>query len=325
MAARTWTIKALGGVAALALWTTMAGAQTSTKPPASPPAAQKLAPLAAVVNGEPITQTEVEAVLKLMPAEDPRKPLTEMQRKEMRAEALDMLVDDTLIRQFLNKFAPPVTQAEFTKEYNLLMNSLKTRNMTLPDFLRDTNQTEAHLRQDIGKKVQWEKYLHQNVSEAALKKYYDENREFYDHVTVQLSHVLFRVSPNASAGVKAQERAKLLDLRQKILANGISFEDAAKKYSQCTSAAKGGDIGTIIRKWTVDERLAKAAFAMKVGEVSDVVETEYGLHLLKVTARDPGQPSDYEKIKELVRENLGMEMWQNIVSQQRKVAKIEAK
>ncbi len=80
-----------------------------------------------------------------------------------------------------------------------------------------------------------------------------------------------------------------------------------------------------MRKWVVDESVARAAFALKVGEVSDVVESEAGLQLLTVTARNPGQPSNFEKIKDLVRENMAKEMWDNLVTQQRKVARIEVK
>ena len=173
--------------------------------------------------------------------------------------------------------------------------------------------------------MQWDKFIQQHVTEAALKKYYDDNRDFYDQVTVQVSHILFRLPPNAPQAERAQARARLAGLRQQILAKQISFADAAQKYSQCPSATRGGDIGFIMRKWVVDEPVAQAAFALKVGEVSDVIETEVGLQLLTVTARNPGQPSHFDKIKDLVRENLAKEMWDNLVAQQRKVARIEIK
>ncbi len=327
MTARKWIMGTVGGAAAVVLVTASALAQTAQKSSTvgTPRATTSVPtmPPAAVVNGEPITVTELESVLQLMPK--PPRPLTEMQKKQMRADALDMLIDDVLIRQYLNKNAPRITQEEFTKEYQTLLTALKSRNMTLEDFLKDIHQTEAHLRLDIVKKLQWDKFIHQHISEAALKKYYDDNRDFYDQVTVQVSHILFRLPPNAPQAERAQARARLAGLRQQILAKQISFADAARKYSQCPSAARGGDIGFIMRKWVVDEPVARAAFALKVGEVSDVVESEAGLQLLTVTARNPGQPSNFEKIKDLVRENMAKEMWDNLVTQQRKVARIEVK
>jgi parvulin-like peptidyl-prolyl isomerase len=327
MAARKWMMETLGGTIAVVLLAGGAGAQAPQQPPAAgrvPAAAPVVAtPPAAVVNGEPITQAELEGVLQLMPK--PPSPPTEAQHKQMRADALDMLVDDLLIRQYLNRNAPRITQEEFTKEYETLLSALKTRAMTLQDFLKDIHQTEDHLRLDIVKKLQWDKFIRQNVSDAALKKYYDDNRDFYDQVTVQVSHILFRLPPNAPPAERAQARARLGELRRQILANQISFADAARKFSQCRSAAQGGDIGFIMRKWVVDERIAQAAFALKVGEVSDLVETEDGVQLLTVTARNPGQPSNFDKIKDLVRENMAKEIWDNLVVQQRKAAKIEIK
>ena len=73
----------------------------------------------------------------------------------------------------------------------------------------------------------------------------------------------------------------------------------------------------------LDENFARAAFALKVGEVSDVVQSEYGLHIIKVTDRKPGTPSDYEKMKDEVRDFCVEEMRQSLVAQERKTAKIE--
>jgi peptidyl-prolyl cis-trans isomerase C len=73
----------------------------------------------------------------------------------------------------------------------------------------------------------------------------------------------------------------------------------------------------------VEEPFARAAFALKVGEISDVVQTEYGMHLIKVTDRKPGQPSDYAKIKDEVLEFCAGEMRMALVAQQRKTARIE--
>jgi peptidyl-prolyl cis-trans isomerase C len=73
----------------------------------------------------------------------------------------------------------------------------------------------------------------------------------------------------------------------------------------------------------VDEAFARAAFALPVGQVSDVVQSEYGLHLIKVTDRKPGQASDYTKIEEQVQQIYAWDLRQSIIAQMRKTAKIE--
>jgi peptidyl-prolyl cis-trans isomerase C len=85
----------------------------------------------------------------------------------------------------------------------------------------------------------------------------------------------------------------------------------------------GGDLGFFPRKWVGDENIVRAAFAMQVGQVSDVVQSDFGLHLIKVTARKPGTPSTYEAMQDEGRQNFAMDLWHNVLLKQRKAAKIE--
>ena len=311
MTARFWTPAFLAVAAALVVLV-----------PHSPAQTPKLATgPAAVVNSEPISLGEVETVLKMMPA--PPTPLTEAQQKAMRHDALEMLIMDALLRQFLNKHGRPVHSAEIAKQMEELQKALKSQNHTLQEFLRDTSQSEAHLRLDITKKLQWDDYVNKLMSEPVLRRYYEENKDYYDRVTVRASHILLRVSPSSSEGDYLAAQQKLQDLRNKILAGQLDFAKAAHDFSQCDSAPRGGDIGYFPRKWVVDEKVAKTAFALKVGDVSDVIRTEYGCHLIKLTDRKPGQPSTYEAMKEEVRENYGMEIREALLAQERKAAKVE--
>lgn len=90
------------------------------------------------------------------------------------------------------------------------------------------------------------------------------------------------------------------------------------------STAHGGDMGTILRKFQqVDEAYARTAFAMKVGDISDVVETDFGLHLIKVTEHHEGKPSKYEQVVEEVHDSYAEEVRLSLLSQLRKQSKIE--
>src|SRR5205807_109095 len=106
------------------------------------------------------------------------------------------------------------------------------------------------------------------------------------------SHILVRLSPTASEAEQKDMRARLAALRQDIVAGKIDFAEAAKKYSQDTLAANGGDMGYFPRKMVVDELYARTAYSLKVGEVSPLVQTEFGLYLIKMTDRKPGTPSE---------------------------------
>ena len=311
MRAQSWLVQTVAGLAAAVLLVEGAHAQVlklATKP-------------AAVVDGTPITMAEVEGVLKQ--GGPTATPLTESQRKQLQMEAVGMLIDDLLLEKFLRKSAPKIDPADVNKKLAELGASLKQQGKSLADFYKESAQNEAQLRTNIVNMLQWAAYVKEHLTEADIKRYYDENRDFFDRAAVRASHIVLRVSANASEGERQQVRARLQALRQEIVSGKIDFAEAAKKYSQCTSAPGGGDIGYFPRKLAVEEPFAKAAFAVKVNDISDVVETDYGMHLIKVTDRKPGQPSDYNKIKDEVRELCVEEMRMAVLAQQRKAAHIE--
>jgi parvulin-like peptidyl-prolyl isomerase len=279
---------------------------------------------AALVNGEPIMMEEIDAVLKHEPATT--NPPTEIQLRQMQLEALGLVIDDRLVQQFLRKHGPAIPPAEVHKKIAELESSLKIQGRTMADFLKENGLTMVQLQADTLKMLQWAAFVKQQLNEAELRRYYEENKDYFDQIKVRASHIVFRVPASATPAEVQATRERLEKSHRDILAGKIDFAEAARKYSQCPSSQDGGNIGYFFRKYTVQEPIAKAAFAMKVGEISDVVQSDYGLHLLKVTDRKAnGPPSDYEKIREEVREACAMEMMNNLVAQQRKVAKIEIK
>ena len=135
---------------------------------------------------------------------------------------------------------------------------------------------------------------------------------------VRASHIVLRV-PRATEADRAKVRQQLTELRAQLAAHKIDFAEAAKKYSQSPEAANGGDIGLIPRKMAVDENFARAAFSTPVNGISDIVQTSYGLHLIKVTERRPGEASDFSKIKEDVRYFCVDEMRMKLLNELRRV------
>ncbi len=277
----------------------------------------------ATVNGEPITRAELDAAL----AERPPvvTPLTSAQKRQLQEEALAVLIDELLIKQFLRQNGPPVDPAEVNKQVGALRRGLAAQNKPLDEYLKETHQTEAQLRTNLGMMMQWNAYAAKKVSEADLKRYYTDYKDFFDKVTVRASHIVLRVPADAPPAEREEARKKLVALRQEIEAKKITFADAAAKHSQCPSAPKGGDLGFFARKWMVEEPFAKSAFALKVGEMSDVVTTDYGVHLILVTERKAGVASEFELVKEDVRDCLLEELRQTTLAELRRTAKVEMK
>ena len=277
---------------------------------------------AAVVNGEAIPMADLKAVIEQRPSP---VPLTKEQQGGVEKMAMDMLIEDVLMRQFLRKNMPPASPVEMNQKVMELADALKKQNKTLQQFLREGGQTEEQLRVDIAAQLQWKAYLKERLPDAAVRKYYDDNKVFFDKVMVKASHILVRVKADAPQAEQQAAMAKIQTIRQEILANKIDFATAATKYSDCPSKSKGGDIGLFPYKFAVVEPFARTAFALKIGDVSDVVKTDFGLHLIKATDRTKGEPSNFETIKDFVRDVYAqdLDLYQNVLAEQRKTARIE--
>jgi parvulin-like peptidyl-prolyl isomerase len=283
--------------------------------PAQTPAPQVKA--AATVNGETITTADLKKVLDQRPPNP--TPLTASQQRELEKTVLNMLVEDMLMRQFLKKNAPPADMNQVNKEINELKDQLAKQKKDLAQFLKESHQTEQELRADVASRNQWMTYAKSRISDAEIKRYYDENKTFFDKIVVRASHILMKTTPEARQAVIA----KMTALHNDIVAGKIDFATAAKQNSDCPSKVQGGDVGFFPCKFVMAEPFAKAAFALKVGEISGIVETEHGLHLIKVVDRTQGEPSTFERVRDDVREICSQDLMTQVLSNERKTAKIQ--
>ncbi len=131
----------------------------------------------------------------------------------------------------------------------------------------------------------------ENVSatDDDAKAYYDEHKEqFQKGESVSASHIL----------VDSEEKAN--ELKEKIESGEISFEDAARENSSCPSSQNGGALGEFTRGQMVPE-FDQAAFAMEVGVVSAPVKTQFGYHLIKVTAKNGPSEIAFDEVKDQVK------------------------
>ncbi|HEV7425031.1 MAG TPA: peptidylprolyl isomerase [Thermoanaerobaculia bacterium] len=141
------------------------------------------------------------------------------------------------------------------------------------------------------------------VSDAEIQKAYAENAKQYEQVKARHILIAPKGSPAAQAGkdlTDEQAKAKAEDLRKQILAGG-NFEELAKKESDDTgSGARGGDLGSFGHGQMVPE-FEQAAFSAKVGEVTPVVKTQFGYHIIKVEAHDN---TPLEQVRPTIEKNL---------------------
>jgi peptidyl-prolyl cis-trans isomerase D len=146
------------------------------------------------------------------------------------------------------------------------------------------------------------------VSDAEVKKYYDEHAARYqDPGERQAGHILIAVTPNAPEAERAAARAKAEKLYQELQKNPAAFADMARKESQDPgSAQQGGDLGFFAPGGMV-KPFSDAVFHMKVGEIVGPVETEFGYHIIKLTAVKPGKTTSLDAAKDEITQELRKE------------------
>jgi peptidyl-prolyl cis-trans isomerase D len=142
------------------------------------------------------------------------------------------------------------------------------------------------------------------VDDAEVKKFYEENvSKFQGDEKRRASHILIGFGVSATPEQKQQAKDKAQELLAMIKKDPSKFESLAIKNSQDPgSAVKGGDLGSFGRGAMV-KPFEEAAFSMKVNEVSNLVESEFGYHIIKVTAIE-GESSDYDSLKLKVKAEL---------------------
>lgn len=279
---------------------------------------------AAVVKGVVITTAEVDAELKSSQAEE---RLSEARLRLRRMEALGLLIDNVLIRKFLDRETGRARPDEVARLLADLEAGLQNERPKkgLDDFCQETRQSLDQLKANLADRMRWKRYSEKYITEERLRSYYEANKDFFDNVTVRASHIVLRVPALAGEEERARVKARLEGYRDQLRALppealGAEFARLAKAFSQDGHAAKGGDVGYFPRKWAFDEPFAQAAFSLKAGELSEVVRTDYGYHLIYVTGRKQGKASSFETAREAVHAMFDEELRQDVLAGERKAA-----
>jgi peptidyl-prolyl cis-trans isomerase C len=287
----------------------LAAAAASDKPvaPAPPPkvaAVGKPDQVMATVNGKVVTRADFDRALSSV-RRGPQGGATPALPPELRARLLDQLVSQEVLYQAAAKVPPK----DLGKRVDAELQGLKARFPTPEAFRKElaaSGLTEQKLKEMAGRQVTIQNYVltqiapKVNVSEADAKKFYDGNRDkMKTPEQVKASHILILVAQGAKPEEKQKALAKAKEL-QKRAAKGEDFAKLARENSQDPgSKDAGGDLGFFSSDKMVAP-FAKAAFALKVGQVSEVVETPFGYHVIKLTARQPAKESTFAEEKEKI-------------------------
>lgn len=287
----------------------------------------------AMVNGKAITRQEMNLEINRFREHltSMGRPLPDAQLPGLQKDVLEELITTELLFQESQKAGIKVDEAAF----NLQMDNWKKRFPTeeaRQAYLKKMSFSEDDLKSRFQRGMAISQFIETQlgpkaaVDDKETKAYYDAHPvEFKMPEQVRASHILIKVDPKADEAAKAEARKKIEDI-QAGLKKGGDFAALAKEKSSCPSAEKGGDLGYFSRGQMV-KPFEEAAFALKPGEVSGPVETNFGYHIIKVIDKKPETTLAYEEVKAKLGQKLREEKLEKeldlYLAELKKTAKVE--
>jgi peptidyl-prolyl cis-trans isomerase C len=270
------------------------------------------------VNGVEITEGQIAAKIdervkmqtSRMAASGREMPAAELDNmvKRLRPNVIDMMVEEQLLRQKMEAKGVEVSEDDIDSR---ITEMAEQRGVALEDVegeLAKSGMTMEGLRRQlkmglgVQKLVDFEMGAEGQISDEEARKYYDENtKRFSNPDQVKASHILVKTEGLDEVG-KEEAKKKIEDLLKQVREGG-DFAEVAKANSDCPSGKRGGDLGFFARERMVKE-FSDAAFSMQEGEISDIVETKFGYHIIKVTGMKEAATTSYEEAKEGIVSNL---------------------
>ena len=287
----------------------------------------------AMVNGVVITRSQYDREVKIQRERVTRqgRKVTDDQLPVLKNQVLEGLIEREILIQESRKAGINISDqkvdeqlAKIKKRYpdeNEFKNALSQMDLSEDDVKNQIKHGLA-IRELIDKQIT-DKVV---ITDKESKAFYDGNPQLFKQPEqVKASHILIKADANADEAKKAEAKKKIKEVQQK-LKDGGDFSALAKEFSEGPSNVKGGDLGYFNRGQMV-KPFEDAAFAMQPNEVSDIVETRFGYHLIKVYDKKPEQVLAYADVKDKLNEHLKKEkvakQASEYVAKLRKNAKIE--
>jgi peptidyl-prolyl cis-trans isomerase C len=298
--------------------------------PNKPVVQRKPTDVAVTVNSVVITEGEVDEVaapqIDRIAAGQSRVPpaFAEQLKNQIRTRTLEKMIVEKLLDQETANASIVVTEQDVIKHLTET-GARQQPPLTLED-IKALYQAQGKDFEEVKKEIQlnpgmkYQKLINMQfegkikLTKEEAQKYYDENKtQFTTPEEVRASHILIspvsdpNTDPNqAKAVAKAQAEGLLKQIKE-----GADFATLAKANSSCSSAKKGGDLDYFAKGQMVPP-FEMAAFALKIGQVSDVVETRFGFHIIRLTDRKEAKVTPFEEAEKDIMFNLEQEKKQQL-------------
>jgi peptidyl-prolyl cis-trans isomerase C len=265
------------------------------------------------VNDTAVLRQDLDREMKLVSLKLARqgRPMDPQQLKRYEGEIRETLINRTLLLQQSQSEGIDIKDSPVAKaldEFKSAFKDEKAYQNALTEMGFSEEMLKTQIKNGLTIKTLIDKEVLQkiSVSDQQVRAYYDDNPNFFRKPEqVKASHILVQVQENAGEAKKAEALAAIQALKTRI-DNGENFATLAQENSDCPSKTKGGDLGFFSRDQMVPP-FSEAAFALQPGQTSDVVQTRFGYHLIRVTERQEEQTMAFNEVKEAISARLRQE------------------
>jgi peptidyl-prolyl cis-trans isomerase C len=287
----------------------------------------------AEVNGVVISQEQFDKELEIHLERVSRqgRQLSDDQLTTLKKDVLEGLIEREILFQESQKTGIKIQDQAVDEQ----LAAIKKRFPSEAEYnnaLSKMNLSEAEVKTQVARGLAIRELIDQQITskieitDEESKAFYDGNLQLFKQPEqVKASHILIKVDAAATDAQKAEARKKINAVQQK-LKDGGDFAELAKEYSEGPSNSRGGDLGYFKRGQMV-KPFDDAVFAMQPDEVSDIVETRFGYHIIKVYDKKPEQTLAYADVKDQLNQQLKQEKVEKeatkYIDQLKKDAKIE--
>lgn len=220
------------------------------------------------------------------------------------------------------------TEDEINERFELVKKSIDSNEQYKKD-LEENGIDDEFIKNQQAKDLAIEKYKEKfyedvKVSDEEAKSYYDDNKDEFYIEQVKASHILIPTQDESGKPFSEEQikeaNKKAQDILQKVKSGG-NFEQLAKENSSCSSSENGGDLGYFGKGQMVEE-FEKVAFSLDKGEISEVVETNYGYHIIKLTDKK-GEQRVFEEVRDYIKMQIKNEKFDENIEKISKKANIK--
>ncbi len=258
----------------------------------------------AVVNAIPLTEAEIQLEIKRIQfqAKMMRQPIDDSMMAAMREKVIQSIINRELLFQeskargiLVDALEIDIRIDQIKQQLDAgqeLENQLAEMGISMAGFRNQVSQATA-----IQKLLEMDIYAGTEVTEKEARIFFENNPQFFKKPEeVKASHILIQFKADDEEEKKLAAKQKIESIQEKLTV-GEDFAELAKTFSEGPSSVNGGDLGYFDRKKMV-KPFADAAFALEPGQISDIVETRFGYHLIKVIDRKPKSSYEFNNIKQ---------------------------